>query len=336
MLVGCGGISPAWLKPLSAMDDVELVGLVDLDRTVAEDRAAEYAPGAAIYTDLSIALAELSPDVVFDCTVPSAHAKIDVLALEAGCHVMCEKPLADTMEAARRVVAVARATGRTHAVMQNRRYLPDIRRFRRLVADGSIGRPTMLTADFFIGAHFGGFRAEMDHVLLLDMAIHTFDAARMILDARPVSASCTEWNPHGSWYAHGAAAVALFEMDNGARFSYRGSWCAEGMNTSWESSWRIVGDGGSATWDGGAQIAGEAAGPGDTLIRPGTPIDLPEPVRLEETGHAGCIRAFIDSLGAGTEPETVSHDNIASLAMCLAAVESAETGRTVPIDPGAV
>ena len=316
------------------MDDVELVGLVDLDRAVAEGRAAEYAPGAAVYTDLSAALAELAPDVVFDCTVPSAHAIVDVQALEAGCHVMCEKPLADTMDAARRVVAAARSSGRTHAVMQNRRYLSDIRRFRRLIADGSIGHPTLLTADFFIGAHFGGFRAEMEHVLLLDMAIHTFDAARMILNARPVSASCTEWNPHGSWYAHGAAAVALFEMDNGARFSYRGSWCAEGMNTSWESSWRIVGDGGSATWDGGPGIAGEAAGPGETLIRAGTPIDVPESVQLAQTGHAGCIRAFIDSLGAGTEPETVSHDNIASLAMCLAAVESAETGRTVPIDLG--
>lgn len=336
MIVGCGGISPAWLKPLSAMDDVELIGMVDLDRTVAEGRAAEYAPGAAIYTDLSAALAELSPDVVFDCTVPSAHAKIDVQALEAGCHVMCEKPLADTMEAARCVVAAARSTGRTHAVMQNRRYLPDIRRFRRLIADGSIGRPTMLTADFFIGAHFGGFRAEMDHVLLLDMAIHTFDAARMILDARPVSASCTEWNPHGSWYTHGAAAVALFEMDNGARFSYRGSWCAEGMNTSWESAWRIVGDGGSATWDGGAQIAGEAAGSGDTLIRAGIPIEPPASVELELTGHAGCIRGFLDSLGTGKAPETASHDNIASLAMCLAAVESAETGRTIAIDLEAV
>ena len=61
-------------------------------------------------------------------------------------------------------------------------------------------------ADFFIGAHFGGFRDEMAHVLLLDMAIHTFDQARKILGADPVSVYCHEFNPAGSWYAGASSA----------------------------------------------------------------------------------------------------------------------------------
>ena len=50
----------------------------------------------------------------------------------------------------------------------------------------------------------------MPHVLLLEMAIHTFDAARLILGADPVSVYCKEWNPPGSWYKQNASAVAIF------------------------------------------------------------------------------------------------------------------------------
>src|SRR6266581_2652143 len=72
-----------------------------------------------------------------------------------------------------------------------------------------------------IGAHFEGFRQHMRHVLLLDMAIHTFDAARLLTGADPVSVYCKEWNPVGSWYDHDASAVAFFEMTNGIVYTYR-------------------------------------------------------------------------------------------------------------------
>jgi predicted dehydrogenase len=72
-----------------------------------------------------------------------------------------------------------------------------------------------VNADFYIGAHFGGFRDQMQHVLLLDMAIHSFDQARMVMQADPVSVYCREWNPKGSWYQHGASVVAVFEMTGG-------------------------------------------------------------------------------------------------------------------------
>ena len=60
---------------------------------------------------------------------------------------------------------------------------------------GTLGPLTTLHSDFYIGAHFGGFREQMRHVLLLDMAIHTFDAARLLSGADPVAVYCQEWNP---------------------------------------------------------------------------------------------------------------------------------------------
>ena len=144
------------------------------------------------------------------------------------------------------MAAAAQAADRTFAVIQNRRYLDGIVRSRDLIHSGQLGPLTTLNADFYIGAHFGGFRDEMEHVLLIDMAIHSFDQARFIAGADPVSVYCHEWNPPGSWYAHGASAMAIFEMTNGLVFNYRGSWCAEGKQTAWACDWRAMGQSGTA------------------------------------------------------------------------------------------
>jgi predicted dehydrogenase len=91
-----------------------------------------------------------------------------------------------------------------------------------------------------MGPHFGGFRESMRHVLLLDMAIHTFDAARFLSGEDALAVYCHETNPRGTWYEHGASATAVFEMTNGVTFTYRGSWCAEGLGTGWGADWRII------------------------------------------------------------------------------------------------
>jgi predicted dehydrogenase len=150
-------------------------------------------------------------------------------------------------------------------VVQNRRYHPGVRRIARVLRAGAIGEVTGLYSDFFLGPHFGGFRKEMRHVLLLDMAIHTFDVGRLFADGTPQTVWCREWNPKNTWYAHDASAIAVFEMGDGVVFNYRGSWCAEGLRTSWESAWRITGTHGTLLWDGEEDIRAEAAtkrGPG--------------------------------------------------------------------------
>ena len=129
IMIGCGGISAAWLRALQGLPQAEIVGLVDLNRDAAQARADEYGLDVPLYRSAEDALAELRPEIAFDCTIPEAHAATDVLCMEAGCHVLCEKPLAHTLEAAQRVVDAARSLGRTHAVMQNRRFLPEIARF---------------------------------------------------------------------------------------------------------------------------------------------------------------------------------------------------------------
>jgi len=337
VLCGCGAMAKGWLRAVRdtphIKDAIEIVGLVDLDRATAEALATEFnLQQAVIGTDLEVVLAETRPNILLDVVIPNARHSVVSAGLAHGCHVLSEKPMATSMEEAQDLRRAASAAGRIHAVVQNRRFIAGVRRMRRLVESGAIGEVTGIHSDFFLGPHFGGFREEMENVLLLDMAIHTFDAARFVSGKAPLSVYCVETNPTGSWYAHGAAANAIFRFSDDVVFTYRGSWCAEGERTSWESAWRIVGSKGMLTWDGEDTFRAAVAGNDPGLLPGFTSIDVPAPARDEEThGHASVIADFLDAISTGREPETVNHDNIKSLAMVLGAIESAKSGQSVDI-----
>ncbi len=334
VLVGCGGMSRRWTQVSKDTDQIDLVGFVDIDKEAASARAADYgADNAVIGTDLDKVLDQTTPDAVFDCTVPEVHTAVALEAFSHGCHVMSEKPMSDSMENARRAARAAEETDRIYAIIQNRRYDPNIRRLSRTLRDGAIGDLTTINSDFYIGAHFGGFRDHLPHVLLLDMAIHTFDAARLITGADAVSVYCKEWNPSGSWYDRDASAIAIFEMSGGIVYTYRGSWCSEGLNTTWECDWRVVGKQGSMTWDGAERFRG------DRVVKTDGFRSDCENLRVSDAdltdrigGHEGLIHDFVHCVQNGGTPETAHTDNIKSLAMVFGAIESAESNTPVVID----
>lgn len=333
VLVGCGGISNAWLGSATVKKKVDIVGLVDLHPAAAEAKKEKHGLAKAVTgSDLDAILRQTQPEVVFDCTVPEAHCATTLTALKHGCHVFGEKPMSDTMPNARRMAAAAQKAGKTYAVMQNRRYLKGIRALRRFLDSGAIGKLVSVHSDFFIGAHFGGFRDVMEHVLLLDMAIHSFDQARFITQADATSVYSHEWTPRSSWYKHGPSATAIFEMTDGLVYTYQGSWCAEGCPTTWECSWRLIGERGSVLWGGGENFRCEVVSGNEGFVRPvkqkTVPIVCPKSLA---DGHSSAIACFLDAIRKGTLPETDSTDNIKSLAMVHSAVKSADTGKRVEI-----
>ncbi|KKB08370.1 oxidoreductase [Devosia chinhatensis] len=330
-------MSSGWLTALTTnpllKGRVEIVGLVDLAPGLAAQRAAEFGlVSAQTGTDLNAMLDGTRPDLVFDVVIPAARAGVVETGLAHGCHVLSEKPMATSIAEGRALIEAARKAGKVHAVVQNRRFIAGVRRIRALIESGALGELTALHCDFFIGAHFGGFREEMEHVLLVDMAIHTLDAARFMAGKTPLSVYCEETNPKGSWYRHGAAANAIFSFADDVVFTYRGSWVAEGANTSWEGAWRIIGTKGTLTWDGGEVLEAKVVAGAEGFLRDVEPIAIPEArERARIEGHASVIADFLDAIEAGRPPETASADNINSLAMVFAAIESARTGRRVPI-----
>lgn len=337
VLAGCGAMAKGWLKALAETPElrgrVEIAGLVDVNFAAAEALRAEFGlDGADIGTDLDQMLERTRAELLFDVALPSSRRDIVMAGLRQGCHVLTEKPMAASLDQAREIVAAARSAGKIHAVVQNRRFVEGVRRIRRTIESGLLGELTALHVDFFVGAHFGGFREEMQNVLLVDMAIHTLDAARFMSGKDPLAVYCHETNPRGSWYRHGAAANAIFEFSDDVVFTYRGSWSAEGARTSWESTWRIVGTKGTLLWDGREEFEAEVVS-GDTgFFRPLEPVAVPAPPDLAQThGHASVIAEFLDAIASGRSPETAGEDNIKSLAMVFAAIESARTRQRIAI-----
>ncbi|RZU62310.1 Gfo/Idh/MocA family protein [Zhihengliuella halotolerans] len=325
--VGAGGMGRNWLGAITANPDVELVGLVDLDldaaRAALDALAASGVPGTHdVVMGRSVAdvAARSGAQAVVNVTVPVAHRPVNEEALFAGLPVLCEKPAAPTVAEALTQAASAAVAGQLLMISQSRRYFAALD---ALVAQvGSLGEIGTVDCSFFKAPRFGGFREEMDHVLLVDMAIHHFDAARRLIGSDPVAVYCEEHNPGWSWYRGAANASAVFEFASGARFVYAGSWCAPGAETSWNGSWRVSGERGTARWDGdGAPVAHLPPAPVETAVL--------EP-RAEET--AGALAEFVDCLRTGRSPGTTAAANVRSLAMVEAAIASSESGHRVLID----
>ncbi len=333
VLAGCGVASGGWFEAVRNRPDARIAGIVDLNIDAAKRRAEEFGLAEAVVgSNLDDVIHQSRADVVFDCTVPAAHAGVVLSAVKNGCHVLGEKPLATNLKDAKRMIAAAKAARRTYAVIQNYRYHAGIRRLKAFLDSGRIGDVHTIHADYYLGAHFKGFRELMEHVLLLDMSIHTFDAARFLGGVDPAAVYCHDWNPRGSWFRDGASAAAIFEMSGGIVFNYRGSWCTEGLNTGRNGTWRVIGTRGSVTWDGEAGFDAEAVNKTGGFFSQMKKIAVPAgKFHGKNDAHASIIAEFLDCLRTGRRPETHAADNIKSLAMVLAAVKSAETSRRVPV-----
>ncbi|MBP1967801.1 Gfo/Idh/MocA family protein [Paenibacillus aceris] len=333
VVTGCGSMANVWVEYLLKREDCTIAALVDIKKEYAQAMAERHQLACGIYTDVEQAIKESGANLVMDITIPASHFQVATAALRHGCSVFGEKPMAATMAEARELVQLAERTGGSLSVMQNRRYDANIRALRELIHAGTIGRVGYVGADFFLGPHFGGFRDAMESPLILDMAIHTFDQARLITGADPVSVYCQEFNPPGSWYAGNASAICIYEMSDGTVFCYRGSWCAEGAPTSWEASWRVTGESGTAIWDGEGAPYAEIVEGGDQagkFLRAHTRVDA-DVNWPGQRGHAGCLDEMFAALQQGRPAETDCRDNIKSMAMVLGAIDSAKSGQKVDL-----
>ena len=320
VLVGAGGMGKAWLSTIIADPAVELAGIVDLDLAVAEAAAvAAGVPDVALGRDAVELAVRTGAQAVVNVTIPRAHHPVTTAALFAGFPVLGEKPVAENVAQALSLVAAAQVSGQRFVVSQSRRYNAHLFAFKEQAR--VLGDLGVLTTEFYKAPHFGGFREEMAHPLLVDMAIHPFDSARFLLDAEPVSVYCEEYNPSWSWYSGDAAASAIFEMTGGVRYVYTGSWCAPGRETSWNGSWRLSGSAGSATWNGDEAPELEV-----------DPAATPAPSADPGREIAGSLSAFAAALGAGEPLMGEVHENVMSLVMVEAAVESAAAGARVAVD----
>ena len=194
---------------------------------------ANWSEGRVIARDVDRLIAQCQPGPPVRCRRPVGAAWVVSAGLEAGCHVLSEKPMAETLDEARDLVARAKPPDGSTPWCRTVVTVAGIRRIARALR-GRDRRYRQRSRRFLPCSAFWRVSRGDGPCLLLDMAIHTFDALRCMTGLAASGVYCREWNPPHSWYRDGSSAAAIFDLETGAIFIYRGSWCAQGLPTSWE------------------------------------------------------------------------------------------------------
>ncbi|MGH2560565.1 MAG: Gfo/Idh/MocA family protein [Thermomicrobiales bacterium] len=333
---GLGGWGQDWAKnAVPKVETVQTVACVDSNpASLAQVQTALGVPANQCFDSLAAAFAAVEADAVLATVSVPAHVPVALAALEAGKHVLIEKPFTMTLDEARQVVDAAEAAGRVLMISQNYRFFPAVAAAAELVRDQALGKVGTVSVDFrrnLTAVRPEHAYATLDHPLLLDMAIHHFDLMRAVLDQEPQRVLCHAWRPEWSPIRGMTAGSAAIEFDGGAVVSYRGSWVSRGPDTPWAGEWRMDCEDGEIIWTsrGGAsdQLAADRV-----VIRPlggkDEVVDLPT---LDYVGRAGVLSAFATAIRNGTDPPCSGRDNLGTIGLMNGAIAAAASAQAVSL-----
>ena len=193
LVVGLGTMGTSHARAYRAIEGFELVGLCTRNAAGRRDLAEEFA-GTPRYENLGEALAALTPDAVAIAAYTEHHAPMALQALEAGAHVFCEKPLANSLEGAERVVAAARAAGKALLVGYILRVHPSWTRFVEI--GQNLGKPLVMRMN--LNQQSSGSFWEVHKALMtstspiVDCGVHYVDVMCQVTRAKPVLSTRSE------------------------------------------------------------------------------------------------------------------------------------------------
>jgi predicted dehydrogenase len=306
---------------------VELAATVDPDPEAR--RYVETTPG---YGVLEEALASVDCDAVLVASPPGTHYVVAKAALEAGKHVLCEKPLATNLQDAFDLVETADRAERVLMVSQNYRYNAPFRAVQRLLMEDELGELASIEISCRRDTRMlfapDDFRYSMRHPYVLDMSIHHFDLIRAATGREVSSVYAHSWRVPDSPFVHHPAVAAILDLEAGVPVVYQGDWATHEPETSWNGEWEIVGEAGRILWSGSE----EDRGIGEVVLeRWGKEPRLIEQRDLEFVERGATLQALRAALEDGEPPETVAADNVKSLAAMLGCVSSIESGEPVDV-----
>ncbi|CAM2812844.1 Gfo/Idh/MocA family oxidoreductase [Paenibacillus sediminis] len=245
-IIGCGGIAVGkHLPSLSKLPQVEITAFCDIDEQRARDAADKFgSKDAKVYTDYRELLLDQSIDVVHICTPNNEHADAAVAALEAGKHVMCEKPMAKTSEQAKQMLDAAKRTGKKLSIAYQNRFRSDSLYLKQLIDNGELGdiyfgkalalrRRAVPTWGVFLNKELQGGGP------LIDIGTHALDLTLWLMNNyKPKSVMGSAFyklsnrknaaNAFGPWdpekFNVEDSAFGFITMENGATIILESSW----------------------------------------------------------------------------------------------------------------
>ena len=334
LMIGAGGMAGGWIRHMLPRfsDRMQIVGLCDVVPGVLAD-AADFLglPEDARFLRMEDAFARTEADFAIIVIPPAHHRDAVVQAAAHGLHILSEKPIADTWEATCEIYHAVRAAGVKMAVIQNYRYTPRILTLKRVLEEGTIGRPRYVmarfSADYRMRGSWGDFRHRIRHSLLVEGGIHHLDQIRNLAGADCEWIAGMEWNPGHPSFDGESMAQYVCGMRNGVAGNYEGSCLAAAAQHSWHDEYYRV------ECEDGAVSIGR-----DQIVRVqrhlgGQRLSTEEVAmaRSEYEGHQHVINGTLHWLAGGPAPETRLQDNIQSNAMLFAAIQASEERRTVNV-----
>ena len=353
-IIGCGGIANGKHMPsLKKIKNVQMVAFCDIIEERAVKAAEEYGvEGAKVYTDYKELLKDRDIEVVHVCTPNRSHAFISIDAMEAGKHVMCEKPMAKTYKEAKEMLDASERTGMKLTIGYQSRWRADSLYLKKMCEDGELGeiyygkaialrRRAVPTWGVFLNEY------EQGGGPLIDIGTHALDLTLWMMDNyKPKMVVGTTFeklknqkdcgNAWGDWdpkkFTVEDAAFGFIVMENGATIMLESSWALNIRNPK-EAITMICGTEGGADMFDGLNI---------NFIKNGRQCILKPDLTAggvafydgdgDEDPSVLEARAWLDAVVNDHEPRTKASQALVVTQILEAIYESAKTGTPVYVD----
>lgn len=336
--VGLGGWGGDWeMNAIPRVSEIERVAWVDAHEPTLETAKKKLdLPDDRCFTSIEDAFSAVEADALLITAPQQAHIPLAIQAMEAGKHVLVEKPLAVSVEEARRGIEASDRTGKVLMVSQQYRNYPAVRKAAQLVSDRHYGRLGTINVDFRKWANSaprdGHKHYFIQHPLIYDMSIHHFDLMRLIIGEDAVRVYAKPTDPAWSKFEQEGAAAITIEFEGGAIVSYRGSWISPGRPTNWAGEWNLECEKGNIYFT--SRAGGEIGVGGDEVRVTPTGKDE-EKVRLVQPrfwGRSAGLVRFAEAIASNSEPETSARNNLGSLALMEATGRASLSGKVEDVE----
>ncbi|MEC3884147.1 gfo/Idh/MocA family oxidoreductase [Halobacillus litoralis] len=328
-IIGCGSIAQnRHLPEYEANKNVEVKAVCD----IVEERAREVAQvqGATLYTDYEELLKNEEVDAVSVCLPNYLHAPVSIAALNAGAHVLCEKPMATTKEEAEEMIQAAEKNGKKLMIAHNQRFVPSHVKAKELIESGAIGKVYSFRTAFGHGGPEGWsaegedswfFKKDQAFIGAMgDLGVHKADLLRYILGEEFVDVAGFVENNAKKDITVDDNAVCILRSQSGVVGTMAASWA---YNPNEDNSTVIYGEKGTLRLEDDPEYSLIAQYTNGDIVN----YQLGKIQSNEEGGQSNShvIDHFVDSILNDTEPLITGEEGMKSLEVILGALRSGET-----------
>ncbi len=328
-LIGASNIARQYvIDAIRSQPNGQVVAVMSSSMDHAKSYAVENDIPAA-YDDVGALLASHNVDAVYISSTNEKHHDQAIAAARAGKHVLCEKPLALTLEDARAMVAAAHEAGVVMGTNHHLRNAAAHRTMRQAIKDGRIGRPIAARVfhAVYLPESLQGWRIDNPAAgggVVLDISVHDADTLRFVLDDEPEEVVALT---QSAGMAHGAledGVMAAIRFRSGLIAQIHDSFTVPYAGTGFE----VHGTEGSLI----ARDVMTQQPIGTIVLRTAAGDEALEIAHENLYVHA--LRLFHSAIAGEGEPAATGEDGVRSLALGLAVLEAARTGHVVPVEPG--